>query len=258
MLLSLGVETDCLYRLAAKESKDKICKPSVDEMFSEAQMAQIFPKQVVIFRIKSMVFRGSSSYACWSRRLRSLSGWMAEDVPTMVSSDKSVVCEPKWLIVEIVKMNIKTERLIICLATDAEMEAIIQAESDDGLKMAYTEMLEGSKAHPEQREWYAIWNICLDGRIIGNLSFKGIADDGCIEIGYGIDDAFQGKGYATEAVTAVVRWANSQPCVKRIEAETAPDNLASQRVLSKAGFVATGKMGEEGPRYVLSMNTRGN
>ena len=32
--------------------------------------------------------------------------------------------------------------------------------------------------------------------------------------------------------------------------ETAPDNAASMRVLQKAGFVPTGAVGDEGPRFV--------
>ncbi len=36
-----------------------------------------------------------------------------------------------------------------------------------------------------------------------------------------------------------------------IEAETIPDNKASQRVLEKCGFVPDGTTGKEGPRFVL-------
>ena len=48
-----------------------------------------------------------------------------------------------------------------------------------------------------------------------------------------------------------MQWAAGQPGVTRIEAETEMENLASQRVLEKCGFVATGNIGAEGPRYVL-------
>jgi hypothetical protein len=42
--------------------------------------------------------------------------------------------------------------------------------------------------------------------------------------------------------------------VLRVEAETEPDNTASQRVLAKCGFVPNGIIGEEGPRYVRLHN----
>jgi ribosomal-protein-alanine N-acetyltransferase len=89
-----------------------------------------------------------------------------------------------------------------------------------------------------------------DGVQVGDLSFKGLNEDGSVEIGYGINDEFQGQGYATEAVAVAVNWALKQAGVLRVEAETEPDNAASQRVLAKCGFVPNGIVGEEGPRYV--------
>lgn len=130
------------------------------------------------------------------------------------------------------------------------MERLIDSQTSDELKRAYTEMLEGCLKHPEQWVWYAIWVIELkDGTYIGDLSFKGIDSNGAVEIGYGILAGFEGRGYATEAVSAIVQWAAEQPEVTRIEAETEIENLASQRVLEKCGFIATGKVGAEGPRY---------
>ena len=55
----------------------------------------------------------------------------------------------------------------------------------------------------------------------------------------------------TEALEAVCKWAVLQPRVKRIEAETAPENNASRRVLFRVGFMPSGAIGEEGPRFVF-------
>ena len=146
---------------------------------------------------------------------------------------------------------IETQRLTLVVATRGEMEQIIAATEEDELKQAYREMLQGCLDHPEQWDWYAIWLITRkDGTHIGDLSFKGLHPDGSVEIGYGIDPAFWGNGYATEAVDAAVRWALEQPGVIRVEAETDPHNSASQRVLAKCGFLPTGTTGEEGPRFV--------
>lgn len=147
---------------------------------------------------------------------------------------------------------IKTKRLKIYPATKEQMEEFIAAQSDENLQAAYTEMLSGSLAHPEQRNWYAIWMIELeDGTHIGELCFKGLDENGVAEIGYGIAERYQNQGFATEAVQAVVAWAFGDPDVTAIEAETDAGNIASQRVLEKCGFAPNGKMGEEGPRYVL-------
>ena len=151
-------------------------------------------------------------------------------------------------------MVIETERFIIHTASREEMLSFIEKQSDDVLITAYQEMLRGCQEHPEQWEWYAIWMIeRKDGTHVGELSFKGFNADGSVEIGYGILEEYQGRGYATEAVEAVVRWALKQPGVTRVEAEAEPDNRASQRVLEKCGFLPSGVIGEEGPRYVRTM-----
>ncbi|CAJ1004159.1 MULTISPECIES: GNAT family N-acetyltransferase [Bacillales] len=148
---------------------------------------------------------------------------------------------------------IQTERLNIYPLSDEEMRDVIQNESNEALKAAYSEMLAGCLENPEQRIWHALWVLQLNdgsGKIIGSLSFKGLNDNGMVEIGYGINPEYEGKGLMTEAVSAAVRWASKQPGVLSIEAETEPDNIASQRVLEKAGFIPSGVIGAEGPRYI--------
>ena len=146
---------------------------------------------------------------------------------------------------------IKTERLNIRVASDDEMRVLISEQTIEELKIAYGEMLASCEANPEQRQWYAAWFIELPtGERIGELCFKGLSSDGIVEIGYGLLPEFWGNGYASEAVSAMTEWASKQPGVKMIEAETDVGNIASQRVLEKAGFVPTGRTGEEGPRFV--------
>ena len=147
---------------------------------------------------------------------------------------------------------IKTKRLTIYPASDDEMRDIISTEPVPELKAAYGEMLAGCAAHPDAREWYAIWNVELagEGTVVGNLSFKGLGADGAVEIGYGTNAGYECRGYMTEAVSAVARWAAAQNGVTRIEAETEDGNAASKRVLEKSGFIPTGEAGKEGPRYV--------
>lgn len=150
-------------------------------------------------------------------------------------------------------MIVRTRRLNIYPASNEQMERLIARQSSPDLKEAYRQMLDGCLKHPSQREWYAIWNMELnDGSdtAVGNLSFKGLDADGVLEIGYGMNSEFEGRGLMTEAVSAVVKWASTQQGVMRIEAETEESNVASRRVLQKAGFVPNGEMGDEGPRFV--------
>ena len=148
---------------------------------------------------------------------------------------------------------LNTERLRIYPASREQIEDMIASEQEEELKKAYSEMLEGCLRHSDQWDWYAIWMIeKTDGTHIGDLCFKGLREDGIAEIGYGILEAFQGQGYATEAVRAACRWAFLHPDVRSLEAETDAENAASQRVLEKCGFRPNGTFGEEGPRFSLT------
>jgi len=57
-----------------------------------------------------------------------------------------------------------------------------------------------------------------------------------VEMGYTIARAYWGQGLATEAVRAVVQFGFEKMELIRIEAVVLPENLASARVLIKAGF----------------------
>ena len=81
------------------------------------------------------------------------------------------------------------------------------------------------------------------GLAIGGLGFFGPPDDhGCVEFGYGLVESARGKGYATEAVSAALEFARANGA-RYAKADTAPDNLPSQRVLEKAGLKLVEKSG---------------
>ncbi|MFF2505003.1 GNAT family N-acetyltransferase [Streptomyces sp. NPDC058067] len=85
-----------------------------------------------------------------------------------------------------------------------------------------------------------------DGHAIGGIGFHSAPDDdGRVEIGYDLTEGARGRGYATEAVTAIAAWALSQPGVTAVTATTDPDNAASQRVLRRAGFAEIPAAGDE-------------
>lgn len=146
---------------------------------------------------------------------------------------------------------IKTERLKIYPASKAEAELLVSMQTDVQLKRAYTQMLNLGLEFPELWQWYAPWIISKkDGSNIGDLSFKGISSDGSVEIGYLILTEYQNKGYATEAVKAAVRWAISQPNIKRVIAQVHLDNMPSQKVLIKSGFENTEALCKEGIIFI--------
>lgn len=61
-----------------------------------------------------------------------------------------------------------------------------------------------------------------------------------LEIGYGICPAYQGRGYATEAVRAAVDHCFEELGVEMLTAKTIPQNLASLRLLARLGFQKEG------------------
>lgn len=150
-------------------------------------------------------------------------------------------------------MRVETERLYLYPISNDEMRSLIENEADAEMKQAYTEMLEGCLLEPDSRIWYAVWNMELKdapGRIVGDFSFKGLGKDGIVEIGYGLKEPYRHHGYMSETVKVITEWALSQDNVRIVEAETDVNNIASQQVLMRAGFIKNGKIGEEGPRFV--------
>jgi RimJ/RimL family protein N-acetyltransferase len=88
--------------------------------------------------------------------------------------------------------------------------------------------------------------------LIGDGGFTAPPLKGTVATGYSLLPAYRGKGYATEAVKALTDWAFSHPEVRKIIAETLPDNEPSIRVLQRVGFRRARKASEPGHiRFVL-------
>jgi ribosomal-protein-alanine N-acetyltransferase len=82
------------------------------------------------------------------------------------------------------------------------------------------------------------------GLVVGGIGFFGPPHVGEVEIGYGIVPSRQGRGYATEALRAMIAMAWADSRVRTVAAGTDAGNAASQRVLAKAGFRQISAAGE--------------
>ena len=71
-----------------------------------------------------------------------------------------------------------------------------------------------------------------------------------VGVGYGAARARWGKGYVTEATRAIIEWAYQQPSIYRVYATTDVENVASRRVMEKAGMQCEGIL----RRYILHPN----
>lgn len=81
------------------------------------------------------------------------------------------------------------------------------------------------------------WLVVAGGEVVGLIGYKHVPrPNGEVEIGYGIAPGRRRRGHATRAVGLLVRIAREDPAVRVVLADTAVDNLASQRALEKNGF----------------------
>ncbi|MDO4411969.1 GNAT family N-acetyltransferase [Cutibacterium sp.] len=87
------------------------------------------------------------------------------------------------------------------------------------------------------------WGIELieDGILIGQTSVvETKLSVGLVNVGYVIGRRWWGKGYCTEALIAVMDYLFSVAQANKVEASHDPANVASQRVMEKAGLVTEG------------------
>ena len=83
--------------------------------------------------------------------------------------------------------------------------------------------------------------VMLDQKPIGEIVLKNIdrSHKSC-EIGISlINDSYKNQGYGTEAKKLILEYAFHQLNMKTIFADTLIDNLRSQHVLEKVGFIRT-------------------
>jgi len=78
--------------------------------------------------------------------------------------------------------------------------------------------------------------VCLRSslELIGHVGLSPL--EGEVEVGYAIEEKQQGRGFASEAVGAVVDWALQRFDLPRVLGIVAKDNAPSCRVLENAGF----------------------
>lgn len=149
---------------------------------------------------------------------------------------------------------------LVCM-TQAFIEAMLDGQGRAGRKFGRVRLWEGWSADnspwigvrltqlrtmPELVPWllYAIVRRS-DRQMVGHAGFHSAPgpiylDDiapGGIEIGYSVFEPFRGRGYATAGVSALIRWARREYGVTDFVASIAHDNVASQRVAAKLGFV---------------------
>ena len=81
--------------------------------------------------------------------------------------------------------------------------------------------------------------VAEDGSVLGRFNLYRL-EDGSAELGYRVAQHVAGRGVATASVRELCRLAAERHGLRTLRAATARDNAASQKVLTKAGFVPVG------------------
>jgi ribosomal-protein-alanine N-acetyltransferase len=81
--------------------------------------------------------------------------------------------------------------------------------------------------------------VAEDGSVLGRFNLVGI-EDHTAELGYRVAQRVAGRGVATATVRELCRLAAARHGLRTLRAATARQNVASQKVLVRAGFVPVG------------------
>jgi ribosomal-protein-alanine N-acetyltransferase len=84
--------------------------------------------------------------------------------------------------------------------------------------------------------WWALERLNQPGNFIGWAGLQYLPETDETEVGYLLGSAYWGLGLATEAARASVRFGFEELDLRQIVGIVHPDNVASQRVLEKAGL----------------------
>jgi RimJ/RimL family protein N-acetyltransferase len=96
-------------------------------------------------------------------------------------------------------------------------------------------------------------------RLVGRIGFHAAPDArGALEIGYAVEPGYRRRGYATEAVEAMLAWATAEHGVHHFIASVGPKNVASLALVRNLGFTQTGTQWDEedGEELVFELQLR--
>jgi ribosomal-protein-alanine N-acetyltransferase len=147
--------------------------------------------------------------------------------------------------------TLKTERFRLRKAKLADAEAIFRQYAQDREVTRYVSW----RAHADLEETREYVRMCLlawdvgkafhwvierneDKQVLGMMIAR-MAEEKW-ELGYVLARAYWGQGYMTEALKALIVWGLKQKEIYRIWAVCDVDNLASARVMEKAGMQREG------------------
>jgi ribosomal-protein-alanine N-acetyltransferase len=149
---------------------------------------------------------------------------------------------------ELVSFSTRAMRAVLSedfATAEAELGAVVPRGLKERLGELFDARLAEVDEDPSLLPWVARAMVLTDGkgvrRVVGSIGFHGAPNDtGQVEIGYHVEPAYRRRGFATEAVRALVDWAAHERDVTRFRASVAPSNAPSLAIMSRLGFRETG------------------
>lgn len=170
-------------------------------------------------------------------------------------------------------MIIETKRMLLLPATERLIKSELSSSEEfkeelnafvpnnwppEQLKDVREYFLEKIVEEPLNTDWlYRYCVIKQNGEekpaLAGSIGFFSMPDENCaVETGYSVLPQYENKGYATEMLEGVINWSRKNGALK-ITAHTDSDNIASQKVLRKNGFVKSDTPEDDG-RLLFILN----
>jgi RimJ/RimL family protein N-acetyltransferase len=150
---------------------------------------------------------------------------------------------------------LETERLLLRPFTDTDVDDLYELNNDPEVmrflnggrpvprESIETETLPRFRASYANGDGYGFWAAIekATGAFLGWFEFRPAKDGtpGVVELGYRLNRAAWGRGYATEGSLALIRKGFTELGAERIRAETMAVNTRSRRVMEKAGLTHT-------------------
>ena len=175
-----------------------------------------------------------------------------KDPESEESTSKTVPAQP----------SLQTERLLLRPFVTADAAAVCEivdnksiASTTRSINLPYTLAMAEDWIRPQQENWSAqsaaVFAMCWRGNdrenaveqnlpVIGAIGLEVCEEDEKAELGYWISESYWGRGIATEAATAVVKFGFEMLCLNKIFASHMVKNPASGRVMEKIGMSKEG------------------
>lgn len=158
---------------------------------------------------------------------------------------------PRLLIREFIAAE---EQLSLLMDEDERLTQYVKKRTPAESKQVFKDTLKDYKNKTGLGRW-GIFNATDDDFIGVCMLRPSESDSNSIELGYRLHLKYWGQGIATELTIALVNYGLNKVGLVEICAVTHPHNLASQKVLTKAGFERRGEAfwyGEDLPFFRVS------